>query len=151
MKKQILLFSFSIFGFNALAQTTEEAAAKAPILKLFEGMSKSDSAMVHTTLMSNARLETITKNKNGETTVKTDSFEGFLKSIGSQPAGNLDERLSSIELRIDGDLATAWTPYKFYFKGTFSHCGVNAFQLVKTASGWKIWSIIDTRRKENCL
>ena len=32
----------------------------------------------------------------------------------------------------------------------FSHCGVDAFQLVKTAAGWKIFQLSDTRRKEKC-
>jgi hypothetical protein len=47
-------------------------------------------------------------------------------------------------------MATAWTPYKFYLDKTFSHCGVNAFQLFKSENGWKIISILDTRRKEPC-
>jgi hypothetical protein len=47
-------------------------------------------------------------------------------------------------------MAAAWTPYRFYRNGEFSHCGVNSFQLVKMAEGWKIVYIIDTRRKEPC-
>ena len=75
----------------------------------------------------------------------------FLRNdLAEEVLGDLDERLTAIDIRIDGDMATAWTPYKFYYKGNFSHCGVNALQLIKTAAGWKIWSIIDTRRKEGC-
>lgn len=132
-----------------LAQSTE-AEVKAPIHQLFEAMKKADSTMVRQALATSARLETVTKNKAGEMAVRSDSFEGFVKSIGKATPGDLDERLTAIEIKIDGDLATAWTPYKFYYKGNFSHCGVNAFQLVKTSNGWKIWSIIDTRRKEGC-
>jgi hypothetical protein len=151
--KKLLLFSLIgclVSGALFAQSINDEAAVKAPIVQLFVGMNKSDSASVHQTLMTGARLETVTKNKAGEVMVKSDSFEGFLKSIGSAPAGDLDERLTAIEIRMDGDMATVWTPYKFYYKGNFSHCGVNAFQLIKTAAGWKIWSIIDTRRKEGC-
>jgi hypothetical protein len=29
----------------------------------------------------------------------------------------------------------------------YSHCGVDVFMLVKTADGWKISTLADTRRK----
>jgi hypothetical protein len=48
-------------------------------------------------------------------------------------------------------MATAWVPYKFYRGRQFSHCGVNAFTLIKLTSEWKIGSITDTRREEQCL
>lgn len=149
MKPFFLLCFFLTASFIGFSQT-EEAAVKVPIQQLFEGMKKSDSAMVHQTLLANARLESIVKAQLGDISVKSDSFDGFLKSIGKATPGDLDERLSGMQIRIDGDLATAWTPYKFYYKGNFSHCGVNAFQLIKTPAGWKILSIIDTRRKEAC-
>lgn len=147
--KSFLTVVFMSFAVFSLAQSTE-AEVKAPINQLFEGMKKADSTMVRQALAAGARLETVTKNKAGEMTVRSDSFEGFVKSIGKATAGDLDEQLTAVDIKIDGDLATAWTPYKFFYKGAFSHCGVNAFQLIKTASGWKIWSIIDTRRKEGC-
>ncbi|MFN8347207.1 MAG: hypothetical protein U0X91_19550 [Spirosomataceae bacterium] len=151
MKKQMyLLLVALLYCGKTTAQKTEEPLVRVPIQQLFEGMKKSDSTLVRQSLMAGARLETVTKNKSGEVTVRSDSFEGFIKSIGKSTAGDLDERLSAVEIRIDGDMATAWTPYQFYYKGNFSHCGVNAFQLIKTAAGWKIWSIIDTRRKEGC-
>jgi hypothetical protein len=151
MKKQLQLLLITLLcGGELLAQKTEEIAVRVPIQQLLEGMKKSDSTLVRQSLAARARLETVTKNESGEVAVRSDSFEGFIKSIGKSAAGDLDERLTAIDIRIDGDMATAWTPYKFYYKGNFSHCGVNALQLIKTAAGWKIWSIIDTRRKEGC-
>ena len=44
----------------------------------------------------------------------------------------------------------AWTPYSFFLNDTFSHCGVNNFQLLKKEGEWKIIYLIDTRRKEGC-
>jgi hypothetical protein len=74
-----------------------------------------------------------------------------VKRIGGTPVDiKLDERILAYEIRIDGPMATAWTPYEFYVNGDFSHCGVNSFQLVKFVEGWKIVYIIDTRRKEPC-
>ena len=47
-------------------------------------------------------------------------------------------------------MASVWTPYEFYFNGTFSHCGANSFQLFKEDNQWKIIFLVDIRRRENC-
>ena len=51
---------------------------------------------------------------------------------------------------MSGTLATVWADYDFHFGKTFSHCGVDAVQLLKTAEGWKIVSIADTFVREGC-
>ena len=55
-----------------------------------------------------------------------------------------------MKIEVDGRLATVWAPYTFYVGKKLSHCGTNAFQLVKGDMGWQIIQIIDTRNKENC-
>lgn len=52
--------------------------------------------------------------------------------------------------RTGSALATVWAPYAFYLDGRLSHCGVNAFQLIRRPQGWRIVSLIDTRRTEGC-
>ena len=54
------------------------------------------------------------------------------------------------EVRIDGGLATVWAEYTFRVNDTISHCGVDAFQLVRTGDGWKILFVSDTRRTTGC-
>jgi hypothetical protein len=61
-----------------------------------------------------------------------------------------DERIGEVEIKIDDNLATAWMNYAFYVGDTFSHCGVNAFQLAKGEAGWKVIQIADSRRKVAC-
>lgn len=134
------------------AQTTitDEAAVKAVITQLFDGMKKADSTQLKPLFMSGATLQTITKTKAGEVSVKADPIAGFIKSVGSAKAGALDERLTGMTTHIDGDLATTWTPYTFYYNQQKSHCGANAFTLVRVTGRWQIQNIIDTRRRENC-
>jgi hypothetical protein len=48
------------------------------------------------------------------------------------------ERIWNPEVRVHGPIATVWTPYDFWLDGKLSHCGVDAFDLIKTADGWKI-------------
>jgi hypothetical protein len=48
------------------------------------------------------------------------------------------ERIWNPEVRVHGSIATVWAPYDFWTDGKFSHCGVDAFDLVRTNEGWKI-------------
>jgi len=51
---------------------------------------------------------------------------------------------------IHKEIAVVWAKYDFHREGKFSHCGVDAFNLVKTPEGWKISGIIYTVEKEGC-
>lgn len=48
------------------------------------------------------------------------------------------ERIWNPEVRVHGPIATMWAPYDFWIDGKFSHCGIDAFDLIKTDKGWKI-------------
>jgi hypothetical protein len=147
--KTFLLFISVAYSSALFAQNAEETAVKTTINTLFQAMQKADSTMLKPLFNPGARLQTVI-NKQGDVTVRDEAIAGFINSIGKAKAGTLDERLSGMDIKIDGDLATAWTPYVFYFQDKKSHCGVNAFTLVKIGGSWKIQTIIDTRRKENC-
>jgi len=43
-----------------------------------------------------------------------------------------------------------WTPYDFWVDGKFSHCGIDIFDLVKTAEGWKISGATYTVERTGC-
>lgn len=138
----ILVFVSSFF----LAQKSEEESIKSTVNQLFTGMKTSDSVLIKKSFHKNAVLQTITRTAE----VKNESINDFALSISKAEKGSLDERIIFSNILIDGNLASVWTPYEFYYKGQFSHCGVNSFQLVKSNNEWKIQYIIDTRRKDNC-
>jgi hypothetical protein len=48
------------------------------------------------------------------------------------------ERIWNPEVRVHGSIATMWAPYDFWIDGKFSHCGIDAFDLIKTEKGWQI-------------
>ncbi len=144
MKKIALLFLFiSNFCFS---QNQEELAIQKTINQLFEGMRNADSISVKSTFSENAVMQTI----NSKTEVHSEDFRKFAKSVSNFKKGDLDEKIVFESIKIDGNLASVWTPYQFYFQGKFLHCGVNSFQLVKRNNVWKIQYLIDTRREENC-
>lgn len=153
--KSIKLFILFVFvtgiTTSVYAQSSEEAEVQATIETLFEGMLEADGDKIAGTFQPDAIMQTIVKNADGEVMVRNGSLEAFVNSIGSAEPGRLNEKIGGYEIKVDGELASAWTPYEFYVGEEFSHCGVNSFQLMKTADGWKIFHIVDTRRKDNCV
>lgn len=149
MKNLITLLIFFI-SISAIAQTNEEQI-KASINQVFDGMRKNDTTLVREVLHSSCFLKSIGKSKTGEVRLQEDAISDWLKQIGTKREGVvLDERLTSYDIKIDGEMAIAWTPYEFYLNDKFNHCGVDVFTLMHTEKGWKIVGIVDTRRKENC-
>jgi hypothetical protein len=132
------------------AQTTEDSI-KTTINTLFTAVRASDSAALMTCFAPDAILQTIAKDKSGNNQVHSTSIASFAAIIAKLAKGAGDEQITFGSIQIDRPLATVWTPYRFFYQGNFSHCGVNAFQLVQLADGWKIQYIIDTRRKDNCI
>ena len=147
MRYLLLILTFCTL--KAAAQG-EEASVKAAVNRLFEGMRTGDTAILRAAFAPGAILQTIARNKAGNVAVRTDSVAAFVTSLGQPHAEVYDERITFGQVLIDADLATVWTPYKFYVGDKFSHCGVNSFQLVQLSGAWKIQYIIDTRRREGC-
>lgn len=145
----LVLFIANLACFSAMAQTAEQEV-EAVIRSLFDGMRQKNATMVADAFYTEGLMQTVQQKSEG-TTIGSNAVADFVKRITTTPEGTtLDERILSYQIRVDGAMASAWTPYRFYVNDTFSHCGVNSFQLVKMASGWKIVYIIDTRRKEPC-
>lgn len=151
MKKPTLsLFLLLFLGTITTAQTTPEDSVKAVITQFFTGMKTGDTTAIRATFTEGVIFQTIARTKEGETNVRTDAVDGFLKFIAKEEKGAADERITFGQVLIDGALASVWTPYNFFYKGQFAHCGVNSFQLVKINNNWKIQYLIDTRRKKGC-
>lgn len=148
--KTIFLLLFGLFSVSAFAQSDDEKGVRAAITQMFDGMRKADTTLFKAVFAPGASLQSIAKNKDGMVSVRNEAIPNFVTSVGKRKPGELDERLSAYDVKIDAELAIAWTPYVFYFNGQKSHCGVNVFTLVKLNGGWKIQAIIDTRRKESC-
>lgn len=131
------------------AQTTEDSV-KAAVNLLFEGMKNADPAKVKAAFADSSVLQTIAITKEGKQVVRTETVNAFAAFVGTVKVNDADERIQFESIKIDGPLASVWTPYKFYYKGQFSHCGVNSFQMIREKGQWKIQYIIDTRRKQGC-
>jgi hypothetical protein len=150
MKYFFILLTIILSVLITKAQTAEDSV-KAVINRLFTGMKSADTELLKTCFADSMIFQTIVKDKAGKLEVKNEDPAGFIDFISKELPGNADERITFDVVKVDGPLAIAWTPYMFYYKGKFSHCGVNSFQLIQFDGEWKIQYLIDTRRKSGCI
>lgn len=146
----LLCCALIAFGATRLHAQTAVDSVKQTIDKLFQAMKAADGNMMQECFADSAILQTIGRDKTGATVIKTESVSAFTKMISTIAKNSADERITYDVVKTDANLATAWTPYKFYLNGQFSHCGVNSFQLIRINGVWKIQYLIDTRRKQAC-
>ncbi|MDX1532060.1 MAG: nuclear transport factor 2 family protein [Rhodothermales bacterium] len=152
MKPLALLALFLLAPAAVRAQPPSDAPeeeVRAAVVALFDAMRASDSSAVRAHFHPKAHLYSVTTTPAGERVVAESPIDRFVAVVGGEHP-TFDERIGPIDVRVDGDLATAWMAYAFYLGGEFSHCGVNAFQLARTDDGWKAIHITDTRRTDRC-
>lgn len=149
MRCRLLAFVLAVSAAPAAAQSPEDEVI-AVIARLFDAMHAKDSSAIMATMDTSAVLIGLAQRDGRQFVSRTGAAE-FARIIAGIPADRqIEERFWDPEIRIDGNLATAWMPYAFLMNGTLSHCGVDAFQLMRFAEGWKIVQIADTRRREGC-
>jgi hypothetical protein len=134
---------------SAGAQTSDRDAILATVQKVFDAMRTRDTALLAQAFDSSGRLAGISNRGTPSVTLISPSQFGaaFLRA----PAGDIwNERIYEPEVKVDGPVAQVWAYYTFHRNATFSHCGVDAFMLLKVGGTWKITHLADSRRTEGC-
>jgi chorismate synthase len=150
MKRILILLTATVFSIGIVSAQSAEDSVKAVVNQLFSAMREVNVEKLKDAFADSAVLQTIRRKQDGTFFVVNEKVDGFAAQIGNAKKDSLDERIEFAVVSIDGPLASVWTPYKFYYAGNFSHCGVNSFQLVKINNRWKIQFLIDTRRRQGC-
>jgi len=132
------------------AQTSAESQVEAAINRMFDGMRDGDSTVVSAAFHPEARLMSVS-NREGMPGLSVIEIDDFVAAVGQPHDEVWDERIWDLEIRVDGNLATAWMQYAFHLDDRLSHCGVNALDLFHGPDGWKVIHITDTRRMEGCV
>lgn len=146
----LLLLCASALPAYAQSLASEEEVEQL-LRNLFDGMRAGDSARVRSVFHPDARMLSVgVRPADGAAVLRRVSVDEFVRAVGAPRDEIWDERIRDVEVRVDENLATAWMKYWFYRGDAFSHCGVNAFQLVRGADGWGVIQITDTRRREGC-
>lgn len=146
-----ILIVFILTGVSNAQNKNEHPIIKKTITNFFEGLHKGDSAIVSSTLHSSVKIQTTFTNKEGAKKLVTENKKDLLTKIANKkPEHKYLEKLLSYNIQIDGNLASVWTPYEFYFNEKFSHCGANSFQLFNNNGKWEIIYLVDMRRRNSC-
>lgn len=132
---------------TACAQSAEEEVM-AVVEQLFDGMRSADTTMMRSTFHPEVRLVT-TGEREGQPVATLVPVERWLEGVAGAEVV-LDERLYDVTVQVAGGLASVWAYYTLHAGDRFSHCGYDAFQLVRTTDGWKITQVADTRQREGC-
>lgn len=144
----ILMISIS----NVFAQDADQKAAGEIADKLFEAMRLKSYDGIRTLFLEGGKLTALDKPKSGEgfSTVRNFTGEQFAKMISEAKAPEFIEKMPEKEVRIYGDAAVVYGKYTFHVGEKFSHCGANAFHLLRKDSEWKIANATTTIEVANC-
>jgi hypothetical protein len=128
------------------AQTSDEKDVLAAVQKTFDGMASNDAGKILASMTADARLYGVRSN-GAAYAMPAEQWAARLASLKSA----FVERFTKAPVvSIHGTIANVWGEYEFLRDGKFVHCGVDSFNLLKTADGWKVATILDTEETTGC-
>jgi hypothetical protein len=128
------------------AQTSDEKDVLAVCQKVFDGMGTNDSAKILSAMTADARLYGV-RTTGAPYAMAADQWATRLVALKS---AFIERFTKAPTVSIHGPIANVWGEYEFLRDGKFAHCGVDSFNLVKTADGWKVAAILDTEESRGC-
>lgn len=145
-----LMLTLSLGGANAQEPSAagDVGAVLATVQAFFDTMAEKDVNGARLVLAPEGRFQSV-RDVDGTPTVRTSTVEQYLKGLPTAKTAQR-ERMWNPEIRIRGSIASVWTPYDFWTDGKFSHCGIDAFTLVKSDRVWKIAGITYTVEPRGC-
>lgn len=120
------------------AAVAAEAGALGAAETVLAAISSADGTLARSVVLPYAHVSRVTDGG-----VRVLSGEEFAAGI-SDPEQGFTERMWMPEVRVQGSLASVWAPYDFYVHGEFSHCGVDAFHLVRVGNEWRVQGLVYT-------
>ena len=136
------------FPHRASAQSTAKDSVIATVNEFFRAMTARDSATAKRVMTSDGIFYAV-RARGDSTIINRSTNESFAQTIATTRDTYL-ERMWEPTVMVHGPIAVLWTPYDFHRSGQFSHCGIDAFSLVRSAAGWKIATITYTVEPTNC-
>ena len=132
-----------------LASSADSTAVAATLTRMFDALRTKDRATVEAIMHPDARF-TLLRPAGDSVRVAVLAVAQFLDATMGPNAAGLDEPIRNVRVTVDGPLATAWAEYQVRVNGAVSHCGYDAFHLVRSGEGWRVLNIADSFRREGC-
>jgi hypothetical protein len=145
MKKLVGLLAVMLLVASAIfAQNADDSKdAMAVVNKLWAEMAAANPAGIVALHNTGAQLVAVIKTKDGKTVVRNLTVDEFSKGFADK-THTVKEDMYTSDIKVDGDLASVWGRYVFFIDGKVSHCGIDAFHIVRTDGVWKIGGIAST-------
>lgn len=127
----------------------DKAQVIATIKDFMRGMKTRDTALIAAQVDSITRFTLVRPGPAGARilVLKASDFQRMATRTDQPP---LDEPIRNPIVQIDGDVASVWAEYQVRRDGRVTHCGYDAFHLVRLAGKWKIINVTDSFRPEGC-
>ena len=132
----------------ASAQAAAKDSVIATVNEFFRAMTARDSAAARRVMTSDGIFYAV-RARGDSTVINRSTNDSFAQTIATTRDTYL-ERMWNPTVMVHGPIAVVWTPYDFHRSGQFSHCGIDAFSLVRSAAGWKIATITYTVEPTGC-
>ncbi|MCC6241842.1 MAG: nuclear transport factor 2 family protein [Gemmatimonadaceae bacterium] len=160
LRSSVLVSMIATLAFTAIcpalasAQAASKAADSVAVMRsldvMLTAMRTRDAAGLGGIFHEHARMTLLRPAQDGSTRVVVLTGAQFVEAATNPQQPILDEPVRNAKVEIDGNLATVWAEYQVRIDGKVSHCGYDAFQLVKVSGTWKILNVSDTFRREGC-
>ena len=126
----------------------DRAAVMAAVDSFFTALRDRDTALLGRAASANGAWTTAAY-RDGRVTIGRRAAAGDA-AILTRATEPLHERLLDAVVRVDGDLAVVWGPYRFAVGDRVSHCGHDGFRLIRREGRWRLDGGIYTVRPDGC-
>jgi hypothetical protein len=126
----------SISTAAAQSGNADRDAVMKTVQAFFDTMTAADVEGARKILQPQGRFHAM-RMRDGKPDVRAFSNEEYFADLQASKQ-KMRERIWNPEVSIHGLIATVVAPYDFWIDGKLSHCGTDAFDLIKTEEGWKL-------------
>jgi hypothetical protein len=115
----------------------DSAAVVGAVNSVLEAINTRDGELLRRVMMPDAQIVANRPGGSPSTSTVAEMAVGI-----ADPPQAFTERMWDPRVHVDGPIAALWAPYDFYRDGTFSHCGIDAFHLLRVDGAWRVQSLV---------
>ena len=131
----------------AAAQTARDSVI-ATVNEFFRAMTAKDTAAARRVEREDG-VSFAVRVRPESTTISRNTTERYLQQLANM-RDTYVERMWEPTVLIHGPVAVVWAPYDIHKNGQFLHCGVDAFTLIRSKTGWQIATTSYTAEPVGC-
>ena len=118
------------------------------IEKFFIAMENKDTDTIRGIMLPES--DTFAVRDGSDAPYRMSTLDQYANGLANAKA-RIQERIVDPDMKISGRLAYVWAFFQLYVDGDYNNCGMNLFNFIKTADGWRMasgtYSVIE---EKNC-